>query len=211
MRGVSKSIIPAIFGSLISFVLLLVITVSTPLWSSIYFLRLVTGPNEPDPFPSNTVVTFGVFGSTNSTHKVGYIPADWSGTGVSDPTVNQSSLNSITYALILHPIAAFLAVLTFGFVMIGLCSRAGAVLGTFFSALMAISMLVVFIVDVVLFSILKADFVQPPYDERSTSFGPAMWLALVSTLTSIVTVASAAYTSFSHYRYPRKWENQEKY
>jgi len=230
MRGYPKSILPSIICSLVSFVLLLVITVSSPLRPSIYFLKLQTGPNEPDPFPSNTTVTFGVFGYSNSTYHVGYIPADWSGTGIRDPTVDQSSLNGITYALILHPVgkgfhllaftikasdtlrtAALLAAITYGFVMIGLCSRAGAVLGTFFSGLMALATVVVFIVDVVLFTILKSDFVQPPYDQRKTSLGPAIWMALVALLSSIVTVASASYTSFSHNRYPRKWENKEEY
>jgi len=190
---------------------LLVITVSSPLRPSIYFLKLQTGPNEPDPFPSNATITFGVFGYSNSTYHVGYIPSDWSGTGVRDPTVDQNSLNSITYALILHPVAAILAAITYGLVMIGLCSRVGAVLGTFSSGLLALTTIVVFIVDVVLFTILKGQFVQSPYDQRRTSLGPAIWMALGALLSSIITLASASYTSFSHNRYPRKWENKEDY
>jgi hypothetical protein len=211
MRSYPKSIIPSVICSLVSFALLLAVTVSSPLQPSIYFLKLQTGPNEPNPFPSNTTVTFGVFGNTNSTCHVGYIPADWSGTGVRDPTVDQASLNSITYALILHPVAAFLAAITFGFVMIGLCSRAGAVFGTIFSALMALTTIIVCVVDLVLFSILKSDFIQPPYNERKTSYGPALWLTMGALVACVITLASASYTSFSHNLYPRKWEHKEQY
>jgi hypothetical protein len=66
-------------------------------------------------------------------------------------------------------------------------------------------------VDMVLFSILKSDFIQPPYNERKTSFGPAIWITLGALLASIITLASAWYTSISRNRYPRKWENKEQY
>lgn len=43
---------------------------------------MVTGPNEPDPLPSNTRVLFGTFGTSNGTNQLGYDPAQWSHTGV---------------------------------------------------------------------------------------------------------------------------------
>lgn len=203
--------IPAVVFSVCSFILLIMITVSTPMWNSVYFLRLVSGPNEPLPLPSNAVVTWGVFGYTHSAPQLGYSPAQWSGTGIKDPTVDDESLRGITYALILHPIAAFFGVIAFGFSLIGLCSRAGAVFGTFASGLMTLLVMVAFIVDMVLFSILKARLVDPPYNDRQTSYGPAIWMTLAAFIASAITLASTAYTTFSHHRYPRKWENEQQY
>jgi len=214
-RGYPPAIIPAIIFSICSFVLLLMVTIS-PMWNSSYFLQFTSGPHEPSPLPSNTTVTWGVFGSTvNGTVKsipqLGYSPADWSGTGVKDPTVNEASLHGITYALILHPIASFLGVVTFGFAMIALCSRVGATFGTFASGLMTLTVLVVFIVDMVLFSILKNQLVDPPYNDRQTFYGPAIWMTLAALVASIITLISTSYTTFSHHRYPRKWENEQEY
>lgn len=52
------------------------------MWNALFFLQLISGPNEPEPLPSNTTVAWGVFGYTNGTPQLGYSPADWSGTGV---------------------------------------------------------------------------------------------------------------------------------
>jgi hypothetical protein len=215
-RGYPPAIIPAVIFSICSFVLLLMITISTPMWNSVFFLKLVSGPNEPRPLPSNTTVTWGVFGSSingsiNSTPQLGYSPADWSGTGVEDPTVNEASLHGITGALILHPIASLLGIVTFGFSLIGLCSRVGATFGTFTSGLMTLTVLVAFIVDMVLFSILKNQLVDPPYNDRQTFYGPAIWMTLAALVASIITLISTSYTTFSHHRYPRKWENEQEY
>jgi len=210
-RGYPPAILPAVIFSICAFVLLLMVTVSTPMWNTVFFLKLISGPNEPTPLPSDTTVTWGVFGSTNSTPQLGYSPADWSGTGVKDPTVNEASLRGITHALILHPIAALLGVVTFGFSMIGLCSRVGATFATFTSGIMTLTVLVVFIVDMVLFSILKNQLVLAPYNERQTSYGPAIWMTLAALVASIITLISTSYTTFSHHRYPRKWENEQEY
>lgn len=95
--------------------------------------------------------------------------------------------------------------------MIGLCTRAGAVFATFTSGLTVLISLVVFIVDIVLFSILKTQLVDPPYQERKTAYGPAIWMTLVALVTSIASLASVAYTAFSVNRYPRKWKTEEEF
>lgn len=210
-RGYPPAILPAVIFSICSFVLLLIVTISTPMWNTVFFLKLISGPNEPAPLPSGTTVSWGVFGSEGSSPQLGYSPADWSGTGVKDPTVNEASLRGITYALILHPIAALLGAVTFGFAMIGLCSRVGATFGTFTSSIMTLTVLVAFIVDMVLFSILKNQLVLPPYNERQTMYGAGMWLTLAALVSSIITLISTSYTTFSHHRYPRKWENEQEY
>ncbi|CAG7847126.1 SubName: Full=Uncharacterized protein {ECO:0000313/EMBL:CCA75069.1} [Serendipita indica DSM 11827] len=212
MRPYPHSILPAIACSLVSFLLLVLVTVSTPLWNSVYFLKLVTGPDEPEPFPSNYTVKFGVFGMSTVPHQLGYTPADWWVTAdVRDPTVDQPSLRSITYALVLHPISAFMSLITFGFATIGLCSRAGAVFSTFSAGLATLVTIVVFIVDVVLFSILKSQFHDSPYDGRHTSYGPAIWMVLAALIACLVSLASAAFTAVSLNRYPRKWANEQQY
>ena len=76
---------------------------------------------------------------------------------------------------------------------------------------MTLVVLVAFILDMVLFSILKTQLVDPPYDERRTSYGPAIWMTLAALIASIITFLSTSYTTFSHHRYPRKWENEQEY
>jgi len=210
-RSYPLSITPGILCSLISFVLLLMVTISAPLWNKIYFLKMVTGPDEPDPLPSNAVVLFGTFGTSNGTNQLGYDPSQWSHTGAIDPTVVRSHLIGITRALVLHPIAACVAAITAGFSLIGLCTRAGAVFATFSSGLMTLVCLVVFIVDIILFSILKSEFSDPPYQQRKVTYGPALWMTLAALIASILSLASAAFTAFSTNRYPRKWKIEEEF
>ncbi|KAG8804524.1 hypothetical protein FRC18_007103 [Serendipita sp. 400] len=87
MRPFPYSIVPAIVGSLVCFVLLILATISSPMVDTIYFLKLITAPDEPEPLPSNTAVTFGVFGMSSNDGRrslvsLGYSPSNWSGLGV---------------------------------------------------------------------------------------------------------------------------------
>jgi hypothetical protein len=52
-RGYPPAIAPAIVFSMCTFVLLLMVTISTPMWNSVFFLKLISGPNEPTPLPSS--------------------------------------------------------------------------------------------------------------------------------------------------------------
>ncbi|KAG8765165.1 hypothetical protein FRC15_007169 [Serendipita sp. 397] len=218
MRPFPYSIVPAIVGSLVCFVLLILATISSPMVDTIYFLKLITAPDEPEPLPSNTTVTFGVFGMSSNDGRrslvsLGYSPSNWSGLGVDDPTVNQPSLKSITYALILHPIGAFLAIIAFGFSTIGLCSRTGAVFSTLVSLFLSILLLTIFIIDIVFFSILKSQFTDAPYERRRTEYGNALWIVLVALLAAVVCAGSSFWTAFvGRNRYPRrKWANRREY
>ncbi|KAG8817117.1 hypothetical protein FRC19_011614 [Serendipita sp. 401] len=162
---------------------------------------------------------------------LGYSPSNWSGLGVDDPTVNQPSLKSITYALILHPIGmssfhlsvllshslffpgAFLAIIVFGFSTIGLCSRTGAVFSTLVSLFLSILLLTIFIIDIVFFSILKSQFTDAPYERRRTEYGNALWIVLVALLAAVICASSSFWTAFvGRNRYPRrKWANRREY
>lgn len=92
-----------------------------------------------------------------------------------------------------------------------MCTRTGAVFGTFSAFLLSLTTLVAFVIDVVLFSILKGRFNDAPYDDRKTTYGPALWMTLVAVIASLVTLASAGVTAFSRSRYPRKWESEQVY
>ncbi|PVG03376.1 hypothetical protein CPB86DRAFT_724129 [Serendipita vermifera] len=211
MRAYPIAVVPGIICSLIAFILLLIVTISTPMWNSVFFLKMLTGPQEPEPLPSLTIVTFGVFGTTNSAQQLGYSPANWSGTGVSDPTVDVHGLRGITYALILHPIAAIFGAITFGFAMIGLCTRAGAVFATITAGLLTLLTIVAFVVDMVLFATLKSQLIEPPYNDRKTWYGPALWITLAALIASAISLISTAVTAFTHNQYPRKWGREQKY
>jgi len=107
--------------------------------------------------------------------------------------------------------AAILSIITVALSIIGLGTRKAAVMATLTSVLNFLCVFIAFVVDIVLFSILKARFLDPPEQERSTSYGPALWIALVSVVIAGVAVYSTAITAFGRSRYPRKWQREETY
>ena len=182
---------------------MVIVTLGAPVWEQIYFLKLQVG---------DMTVHFGVLGSTGRPQQVGYVPADWAGQGRVDPRVDDEHLSNITYALLLHPIAAVLAIVTFALSVIGLGTRKAAVLATCAAVINSLCVVVAFTVDIVLFSILKARFLDPPgSDNRSTSYGSAIWISLVTAIISVIAVLSTFITVFSRARYPRKWESEQCY
>ena len=107
--------------------------------------------------------------------------------------------------------AAILSIITVALSVIGLGTRKAAVMATLTSVLNFLCVFVAFVVDIVLFSILKARFLDPPEEDRSTSFGPALWITLVAVVVAGVAVYSTAITAFGRSRYPRKWQREETY
>ena len=72
-------------------------------------------------------------------------------------TLNETVLHRLSIALILHPIAAGLGGIALIFGLLGICaaSRLLTILMAMFAALAAATTLVIFIIDMVLFNVLK--------------------------------------------------------
>jgi len=201
-RKYPVTLFPAIVASFIVLILMVIVTLSTPVWSTVYFLKLTLQSGS---------VTFGVLGSTGSSQQLGWVPSQWAGNGTTDARVDDERLANITYALILHPVAAILSIITVALSVIGLGTRKAAVMATLTSITNFLCVFIAFFVDIVLFSILKKRFLDPPEQERSTSYGPALWITLVAVIIAGLAVYSTSITAFGRSRYPRKWQTEESY
>ena len=126
------------------------------------------------------------------------------------PSRSVHALTSTSAVLTKSP-AAILSIITVALSVIGLGTRKAAVMATLTSILNFLCVFIVFVVDIVLFSILKARFLDPPEQDRSTSYGPALWITLVAVVLAGVAVYSTAVTAFGRSRYPRKWQTEETY
>ncbi|WVQ94619.1 hypothetical protein IAU59_001699 [Kwoniella sp. CBS 9459] len=164
-----------------AFALLLVSTVSAPVFRQISFLEVRN---------SSQKLAFGVFGyCTNvdgggnhgcTDRRLGYDIADVTGSLANFTYVNDR-LEGLTKALILHPIATGLAFLSF---LIALCSdRLGflfASLIAFFAFLVSLAAMVV---DFVMFGIIRNQVNNNSSTINATAkFDNAIWLTLAATV-----------------------------
>ncbi|OWZ52006.1 hypothetical protein J007_02060 [Cryptococcus neoformans] len=141
---------PGLFFAFAAAVLLLFASISPPAWDQVGFLTTTAG---------TTKTVFGVFGEcvkggSCSRRSVGY---DLIVNGATNVNINQTVLHNLTYAMILHPIAGFLALLALVFGLLGACaaSRVATIFMALCSALGLIVTLVVFVIDMVLWNIVK--------------------------------------------------------
>jgi hypothetical protein len=173
MASSTFSAFPFIFCCFTAAVLLIFVSVSAPTWEMISFLDVSNG---------KVVTHFGVFGFTSSKVGIGY---DFTPIGVhfDSAKVNTSNVHNLTKALILHPMAAGLAGLS---VLFGLCGarhrhsssrrpHAGTILMTISAALATALTLIIFILDMVLFSTVRNRFRK---QDVSAQFGNANWLTV---------------------------------
>jgi len=204
---------PAIFCTFAGFVLHIFITVSAPIWDKIYFLQLNTGiVFDISDYPSRLNVVYGVFGyevkPATSYRRLGYSPAGWDNSSWKSNPINDSRLTEITYALVLHPIAAGLALLALICAIKGTRSRTWAVLAALLSGFTTIISLVVFAVDIVLFTWVRNAFEYVLF-ERTANYGPAMWMALGAVIALGISTVCTGVTIFSRNHYPRKWSKAQ--
>ncbi|KAL1410876.1 hypothetical protein Q8F55_001819 [Vanrija albida] len=165
---------PAAPGLLFAFaavVLLIFVSVSPPVWDKISFLKVTAG--------GGLETVFGVFGmcvkgGVCTRRRVGY---ELSAAGITDVNLNSTVLHHLTYALILHPIAGALALIAFIFGLVGIAaaSRVSTILMSLFAFLGAIVSLVVFVIDMVLWNVLRNRLRDADY---SASLGNANWLTV---------------------------------
>ncbi|GAA5904903.1 hypothetical protein JCM5296_006139 [Sporobolomyces johnsonii] len=179
---------PATPGTLVviaATVLLILVSVSTPLLKSIYFLKASIDASVDGTDVSGTV-TLGAWGycvgSTCSTPKLGYSldVAELFGVSGALEGISTSVLKWITYLMVLHPIAAGFGVVS---VIFGLLAHlrgfAGTALTTCFASFAATFATLAFIFDIAVFVIAKQR-IQSSDVGGSAQLGPAIWMTLVA-------------------------------
>ncbi|KAH7104073.1 pali-domain-containing protein [Auriculariales sp. MPI-PUGE-AT-0066] len=182
--------VPGLFFCAAACALLIIASVSVPVWDSIYFLKVRSGGDE---------MRFGAWGYTGTSAHLGYyIPPEIVGVKSSDASRN--SLHALTFVMVLHPIAAAFAGLS---VIFGLCgaaySRAGTIMMTLSAALATLVTLVVWIIDMCLWGIAHH---RVNHDTSFTAtWGNANWIvlgALVSLLIGSCTGLCGSCGRFRH-------------
>lgn len=163
-----------------AFALLLVATISAPVVNRISFLD-VTG--------AGTRSTFGTFGyCTNinaspsgcTSAKLGYNLTSAART-ILDHTWTNTTVEALTKALILHPLACGLAFLS---LLVSLCSdRLGFLFASFLALLAFLTSLAVTIIDFVLFGIIRREVNDNDNATgRTAQYGNAAWMVLAATV-----------------------------
>jgi len=172
--------------------LLILATISTPIFNSFYFLNLQLTSNIP-AIPLQAHITFGTFGyciqlesqQACSSPKLSY-QLNPNTIGITlPPQIDLSSVNPIiaklTYALILHPIAAALALLS---VLSGLLSHfreySRSCYASCFASLASTVALLAVVFDLVAFSIAKnrLNALSNQFVTANALFGVAIWITL---------------------------------
>jgi len=181
----ASAAVPGLFFCFAATVLLVFVCVSAPTWEKISFLNVGTGPGQ---------IHYGVFGYTGSKVAVGYNFLDVNtGNGITTTIIH-----NLTIALVIHPIAAGLSGLAFLF---GLCGasyqRVGTIVMSLFSGLAAVLTLVVWIIDMVLFGIVRSRY----RDSGVTAqYGNANWLTLGALVALVIGFCASTCGVFGRYR-----------
>ncbi|KAI4523462.1 pali-domain-containing protein [Schizophyllum commune Tattone D] len=184
--------LPGLFCCFAAMVLLIFVSVSVPTWDKISFLNVPT---------SNGETRFGVFGYTGSKTQIGYDfnPAiDNFDAG----KINTNIIHNLTYVLILYPIAAGISGLAFLF---GLCGagyhRVGTVFMSLLSGLALLVTLVAWVIDMVLFGIVKARLHDQNVDAK---WGNANWIGLGAFGALLIGFCASSCGIFGSYRRRRE-------
>jgi len=194
---------PAVPGLLLCFaamVLLIVVSVSAPIWENVSFLDVTSG---------GRTIHFGVFGYTGSRTSVGYF-FDPSVLGLPDTNFDNDVIHNLTFVLILHPIAAGLAGLA---VIFGLCgaaySRVGTIFMTLGATLATLVTLVVWIIDMVLWGIARnrirsAALEAAAFSDTTAQYGNANWITLGALIALLLAFCASALGSCGRYSRGRR-------
>jgi len=171
-------------------VLLIFVSVSAPVWDKISFLDANIGGKE---------IHFGVWGYTGTKAHLGYY-FDPRALGFDSNSLNTKTIHNLTFVLILHPIAAGLAALSFIF---GLCGagyhRVGTILMSLIAALAAMLTLIIWIIDMVLWGIARNRIRHDGPDGATAQYGNANWLTLGALIALMLGFCAAGLGSCGRY------------
>ncbi|KAH8116766.1 pali-domain-containing protein [Phellopilus nigrolimitatus] len=180
--------IPGLFFCFAAAVLLLFVSISSPTWEKISFLDVSTG---------GQTTHFGVFGFTGSSTHIGYLfPSSLGSTNL-----NTEVMHNLTKVLILHPIAAGLSGLA---VLFGICGasyhRAGTIMMSLAALLAFLVTLVVWVIDMVLFGIVRSRVRSAANSDAAAQYGNANWITLGALAALALAFCAGACGSFGRYR-----------
>ncbi|PVF92829.1 pali-domain-containing protein [Serendipita vermifera] len=184
--------LPGLFCCFAAFVLLVFACVSGNVWDKISFL---------DANVNGRVVHFGVFGYTGINKAVvGYDIQDAVGS-FPDGTLGTRALHALTTVMILHPVAAFFALVAclFGFCGAGY-SRIGTILMSLCAALATLTTLVVWVIDMALWGIVRARIRNHGPAGSTAQYGNANWLVLGAVVALLLGFCTAAFGSCLPFR-----------
>jgi len=189
----SSPAFPGLFFCFAATVLLVIVSISSPVWEKISFLDVTTGQH---------LTHFGVFGYTGSKASIGYTFAPQL-LNFNDTKLNTGVLHSLTFVLVLYPVAAGLAGLAVLFGLCGACyHRAGTVFMSLLAALATVCTLVAWVISMALFGIAR----NHVRDHGSTAqYGNANWIALGGLAALLVGFCTAACGVCGHYRRHRSY------
>ncbi|PWZ01443.1 pali-domain-containing protein [Testicularia cyperi] len=167
---------------LVAAILLGLVTISTPIIKSIYFLEATVGGSGSQ---SGQVATFGALGycigsqCSNTTLGYEFNPNELLGINVISGQYTTPIIKALTYTLILHPIALGFAAVA---VLLGLISHCRELstncFGTFITSIGAFITLVAFGLDLALFVIAKKRI--DSVNGASAQLGMAIWMTLAA-------------------------------
>jgi len=180
---------PGLFFCFAATVLLVIVSISSPVWEKISFLDVTRGTQT---------IHFGVFGYTGSKASIGY-PFAPDRLGFNDSKLNTGVLHSLTFVLILYPVAAGLAGLSVFFGLCGACyHRAGTVFMSLLSALATVCTLVAWAISMALFGIAR-NHVRDHVSGGTAQYGNANWIALGALAALLIGFCTAACGVCRHY------------
>lgn len=179
------------FFLFVAFVLLIVVTITSPVVNGISMMHVDLGSNAA----AAQEVTFGTFGycvrgigrgdSDDCTRsKIGYDPAGLMSTldGTQFGSASASTAKGLTRVMILHPVALGLC-----FIAFLLCISTGIV-GSFLASIVSfisfIVTLVVMITDFIAFGIIKKDVND--FGVSRAKWGSGIWLVLVAAIFTLI-------------------------
>ncbi|CAD6888451.1 unnamed protein product [Tilletia laevis] len=172
--------VPGILLLSAAFVLLLLVTFSTPSLKQIYYLSATIGGTGTDAGRRITFGTLGYcLGNRCSPLKLGYRLTDANqlfGTEIIPEQYTSTLIKGLTYTLILQPAAAALTLIALLFALLSACPgcACGACCGSFFTGLAASVTLVAFALDLALFVIAKKRI--DAISGASATLGNGLWL-----------------------------------
>ncbi|KAN0060380.1 hypothetical protein ACQY0O_007709 [Thecaphora frezii] len=176
---------PATPGTLLTLaaaVLLGLVTISTPIWNSIYFLKATIGGQGAQSGQEATLGTLGYCISAKcSTPSIGYEfdPNQLLGISIIPEKYTSAVIKGLTYTLVLHPVALGIAVLS---VLLGLLAHCREMsmncLPTCLSSIATVVTAIAFGLDLALFLIAKKRINS--IDGASAELGTAVWMTLAA-------------------------------
>ncbi|PWN52192.1 pali-domain-containing protein [Violaceomyces palustris] len=167
---------------LIAAVLLGIVTISTPIIKSVYFLKATVGGSGSQ---NGQVATFGALGycigDTCSNPTLGYEfnPNELLGITLISAKYTQVVIKGLTYTLILHPVALAISLVAFVFGLISHCREMSRnCMGTCFAGIGGFFAALAFGLDLALFIIAKKRI--DSVSGASATLGMAIWMTLAA-------------------------------